>query len=192
MCSFNWEEVADSLREGNHRAWNDMVHEMQPALIRFAARRLRDQDQVEDVVQEGILSVYKAVVDRKLDRLTPGYIFGAVAFSVLDARKKRRLPNQSNLGEDCQLSELAIDSSSCAADPLQQLEREEVRTLIRKAMKGRPQRERQVIWLKLAEELTAKQIAVFLGDLNVQQVFTIFRRELPKLKSILHEDFGLG
>jgi RNA polymerase sigma-70 factor (ECF subfamily) len=162
------------LRAHEPQAFEDLVRTQAGRLLRVARRFLRDEEDARDAVQEAFVSAF-----RSIDRFGGGSSLATwlhrivVNACLMKLRTKRRHPEES-LEE--LLPKFADDghqvprSERWPAEP--ELEKAEVRELVRNSIERLPESYRTVLLLRDIEELsteeTAQQLGISAGAVKVR------------------------
>ncbi|HEX5465719.1 MAG TPA: sigma-70 family RNA polymerase sigma factor [Candidatus Limnocylindrales bacterium] len=190
---------------GDEEALGALYDRHAPAIQRVAFRLLGDRGLAEDVVQETILALWNRaeLFDARVASL-PAWLLTIARNRALDRlRARARRPNAMALsavvagstdeqgalerllaGGDLLGSAVAAD-----ADPAAALDATWLRAVVRDALAGMPQAERQAIWLAYYEDLSQSEIAARLGW-PLGTVKTRTRRALARLRGILATSLG--
>jgi RNA polymerase sigma-70 factor (ECF subfamily) len=131
--------------------------ELRNALTRYFQQRMRDSNEVEDLVQETFLRIVKRGNCDELEQLD-GYIFQTAA-SVLVDRARRRKARASDKHVPF---EPELHSEVAEGPDLALLNRESLRS-VGAILLELPERTRQVFVLRRLEEMSYKEIAIRLG-----------------------------
>jgi RNA polymerase sigma-70 factor (ECF subfamily) len=155
-------------------------------LFRLALRITLDRADAEDVVQETMLKVWNC--RERWDEIESMEAFCMTICRNIALDKQKRADSQNsslNEGHD------AIDRS-VAANPEEQMVRQDRVELVRKLMNGLSVKQRTCMQLRDIEGKSYKEIAQIL-DITEQQVkINIFRaRQTIKQKFMEHEQYGL-
>jgi RNA polymerase sigma-70 factor (ECF subfamily) len=131
----------------------DIMNQYQGALLRYAARVLNNEEAAQDVVQEAFIRLH-GNWDKVRRRGVPvkGWLFRTAHNAAVDYIRKesrRRLLHERQSKE----------TDSCTADYDDQREREERHALVMQHLNILKPREREVLVLRMQEEMSYRQIA---------------------------------
>jgi RNA polymerase sigma-70 factor (ECF subfamily) len=86
------DSVPAQVRDGRTDAFRMLVDELGPTLVRLASRIVGDVPLAEDVVQEGLLKAYRAMVDGAFEARASvrTWLYRIVTNSAIDMRRRRR------------------------------------------------------------------------------------------------------
>lgn len=157
------EELVAAILDGDAALYTDLVERYRGRLINYLNRFLGNFQESEELSQEVLLRVYRA-----LDRYNPKYRFSTWLFRVaknaaIDLIRKRRLklvPMQ-RVGVDGQTQEREFESEE--RDPYRTLRNVERRQAIGAAIDGLKEEYRELIQLRHFAEMTYEEIAEFKG-----------------------------
>lgn len=169
LCEdITWDEQAilRGLRSGDHDAFEQMFRRYGGRMLAVARRFLANEDDAQDAVQDAMLSAFRA-----LDRFEGGSQLGTWLHRIVVNAALMKLRRRRNHLETS-IEELlpAYDADGhrelrVAGDPFpdEQLERQELRTLLRESVGELPEGYRQVYLLRDVEELSTEETATALG-----------------------------
>jgi RNA polymerase sigma-70 factor (ECF subfamily) len=164
----SWDEltVVARLRSGDEAAFELLVRRYSGRMLAVARRLVRDEEEARDAVQDAFLSAF-----RSINRFEGGSQLGtwlhriAVNSALMRLRGRRRRPECSI---DDLLPAFAPDGhralrpeETVGADV--QLEREQLRALLRECVAQLPDGYREVYLLRDIEELSTEEAAAMLG-----------------------------
>jgi RNA polymerase sigma-70 factor (ECF subfamily) len=146
------------LRRGDHAAFSRLIHRYHPELYAFAMRRLGAPDDVDDLLQDVFLAVW-----RQRERLAPdsslrAYLYRAVRNGILNRRR--------DAGRAAQLLSETADVAGVTdaeADVSEMMEHTELRRAVDRAIAQLPDRCREVWILCRERELSYAEASAVLG-----------------------------
>jgi RNA polymerase sigma-70 factor (ECF subfamily) len=146
------------LRRGDHAAFSRLIHRYHPELFAFAMRRLGTPDDVDDLLQDVFLAVW-----RQRERLAPdsslrAYLYRAVRNGILNRRRDAGR-SAHIFGEAADVVDV-IDPEADASDTMEQAE---LRHAVDRAIATLPDRCREVWILCRERELSYAEAAAVLG-----------------------------
>lgn len=159
---------------GDAQAFSALVRRYERPVYRLALRYARDADEAEDLAQRTFLRVLAHAGD-----LRPGQPFAAYLFRIAANLCKNHLRDRARLVFGLPLEAAAPDAG---ASP-DALEAQQRRSKMREALARLPQRQRQVVSLRVDAELPFAQIAEALGitENNAKVNFHYAVKRLQKL-----------
>ena len=168
------DELVARLRAGDPASWETLYRHMYPSMLAYARRRVRTTEEAQDAVAEALARTVAGI-----DRLAgagarpESWLFGVLRHVVLDRQRtsyrRRDLPERR-----------AIDG----ADPLETIVVDEERQDVRHAFARLPERDRELLELRVVAGLSADEVAGVLG-LRPGAVRTAQSRALARLRSML-------
>ena len=88
--------LIQQIRQGDQRAWKQLIDRYEGRLLAFAIRRLRDRATAEDVVQESFIGFTNSLHNYDDNRELQTYLFTIAAYKITDQlRKMSRRPLQT-------------------------------------------------------------------------------------------------
>jgi RNA polymerase sigma-70 factor, ECF subfamily len=177
------------VQEGDDAAFGELVEAYQNRLIGIFNHLLRDPDAAEDLAQEAFLRVYRA-----RERYRPTAKFSTWLFRIannlaLNNRRSKSRRKEINLkaSESGPLGvnpqeQLAQEKS--ALMPARQLDRKEMREVVRGALDTLNDRQKMALLLNKFEHMSYQDIAASM-DLSVQAVKSLLTRARENLKTKL-------
>jgi RNA polymerase sigma factor (sigma-70 family) len=168
------------------RAW--FLREVLPleaALIRFLRHNWRDQNDIEDLLQEVYVRVYSAACQAIPDGVKP-FVFATAQNLLVDRVRRKKIVPIEVVGEldrlDIGLDEPGPDRSAMARDELRRLQL---------ALDRLPPRNREAIMLKQVEGLTRREVAARM-KITERTVQWHLSEGLQALADLLYGDANLG
>ena len=178
----------DRLRAGEAEAFESLLREQAPRLLRVARRFLRDEEDARDAVQDAFVSAFKS-----LDRFEAGSSISTwlhrivINASLMKLRTKRRHPEESiehllpRFAEDGHQVTPSTEWTMSAEDLIQ---RTETRDLVRRSIDQLPDTYRVVLLLRDIEELSTDETARQL-DITPTAVKVRLHRARQALRALL-------
>jgi RNA polymerase sigma-70 factor, ECF subfamily len=145
----NLGEAVDCVRSGDTAAFQRIVDATSARLVRLAARMLGNITDAEDVVQEGYVKAYRALMSGEFDGRAnvSTWLYRIVTNQAIDAmRSRRRRPVPTDTADDT-TSDLASAEQKLAIAELEDW------------MRDLPPDQRAALVLKAVEGLTSPEIA---------------------------------
>src|SRR6266568_7928673 len=104
--------LVQQIRQGDTRAWEDLIARYEGRLLAFVKRRLHDRAASEDVVQEAFVGFLNSLPNFDDKRELQTYLFTITAHKITDQlRRIGRRPYQTGLESTNDLLSNQIDSN---------------------------------------------------------------------------------
>src|SRR5919199_3069425 len=111
--------LIQQIRQGDPRAWEQLIARYEGRLLAFAERRLRDRATSEDVVQEAFVGFLNSLPNFDDKRELQTYLFTITAHKITDQlRRLGRRPYQTGLESTSEVLGNQIDSDQPAASSI--------------------------------------------------------------------------
>jgi RNA polymerase sigma-70 factor, ECF subfamily len=193
-------ECIRRILSGEKHLFHDLIRPCEKSIYFMLLSLLRNETEAEDAAQETAIKVY-----RNLHLFRGESQFRTWVLSIARNEGLGRLRKVENRREDS-LDEMTEDAgdftpailTSWREVPAQELERQEVRTLIQQAIKGLPEIYRNVMLLRDIEEMDVRETATVLGiseaavKVRLHRARALMQRTLsPKLKGLAPRKRGL-
>ncbi|MFQ5854371.1 MAG: RNA polymerase sigma factor [Anaerolineae bacterium] len=183
------EELVGRHLRGDRLAFRKLVDRYTRSIYNLAHRFTADRAEAEDIVQETFLRVYRALPNSRLDLPFRPWLFRIAVNLCRDWTKKRRPAPFSALevGRDgiSPYEEIPDD----APLPLDQIEAEEMKSLLAQAVAELPDPYRLAVTLRYTEGLSYQEIADAL-DIPLNTVRTHLFRARRLLRQTLEHRLG--
>jgi RNA polymerase sigma-70 factor (ECF subfamily) len=135
--------------EDDLSAFEQLVTRYQNKIMGYAARMLSDHSEAEDVAQETFIKAYRSLDSFRGESLFSTWIYRIATNLCIDRlRKKKRRPQQAySLDEplDHEEEKGTREVPDFSTEPMQNLEREELRRRVREMMAEMPEKQRAVL-----------------------------------------------
>jgi RNA polymerase sigma-70 factor (ECF subfamily) len=180
------------LRRGEDSAFVELVRSYTGRLLATSRRILGSQEEAKDVVQETFLAAFQSI-DRFRGDASLGTWLARIAVnhSLMRLRSRKRRPEQgieellpTFLPDGHQVRDSALWEVSIDAE----VERKEVREIVRRAIDRLPQSYRTVLLLRDIDELSTEEVAGILGVSN-NTVKVRLHRARQALRTLLDPHF---
>jgi RNA polymerase sigma-70 factor (family 1) len=171
-------ELALHLKEGNSSAFTVIYERYWKQLFVIASKRLGDEDEAEEIVQEIFLNLWRR---RETFNLTTGfanYLAIAVKFEILDAMRKRAHVSKYN-------QELGRSFAEADESMLRQMDMSELQQKLQLSIKILPEKCQLVFKLKYEQGYSQKQIA---DELDISE--KTVEAHLSKARKMLRNRLG--
>jgi RNA polymerase sigma-70 factor (ECF subfamily) len=148
--------LAAAAAAGDRPAFEALIRRHGPALHRYARRMTRDEDAVNDIVQETFVAAWRQIENFRQESSVRTWLFAICARKVVDShRVKRAVPIDDRLLEPAQ--------ASASSDPFAVVSNAEFLEALESALAELPVRQRSVWILREVEELTFPEIGAILN-----------------------------
>ncbi|WP_342647933.1 RNA polymerase sigma-70 factor [Mucilaginibacter sp. CSA2-8R] len=171
-------ELALHLKEGSTSAFTVIYERYWKQLFVMASKRLGDEDEAEEIVQEIFLNLWRRRETFNLSTGFANYLSIAVKFEILDAMRKRA--HVSKYSQELTNSFTEVDESL-----LKQLDMDELQQTLQLTIKALPEKCQLVYKLKYEQGYSQKQIA---SELNISE--KTVEAHLSKARKVLRGKFG--
>jgi RNA polymerase sigma-70 factor (ECF subfamily) len=184
------------VRDGNAAAFEELVLRYQGRLVTLLEHLVGDRDQADDLAQDVFLRVYRA---RK--SYVPGAKFATWLFTIANHVASNALRNQSRRRE---VTLQPRDSGPMGARPLdimaqasssqmpaRQLDKAEMREIVRLALDALNERQRMAVLLSKFEGMSYADIAMVM-ELSPQAIKSLLSRARGNLREVLEPYFEDG
>lgn len=168
------DDLADLLKSGNDAVFKEIYQRYDKLLFLYAFKKLRNEEEAKDVVQDVFLWMLKNRETLTLKTTLSGYLYKSVLNKVFDIFKHKDIIRQY-----IERTDLAIDVDSVETDYL--IREKEIATIIEREIAAMPARMREVYELKRKSYLSTKQIAEQLG-ISEHTVSTQLKNAMKHLK----------
>ncbi|MFP5247194.1 MAG: sigma-70 family RNA polymerase sigma factor [Thermoanaerobaculia bacterium] len=156
-----------ALRAGEPSAFETLVREYGPRLLRLARRFLENEEDARDAVQDAFIAVYRAAKSFEANSALTTWLHRIlVNAALMKLRTKRRHPEEdieSLLPRFAEDGHQVEPSTPWPESAQTMLEREEERALVRGAIAQLPDAYRTVLLLRDIEEMSTEETAAILG-----------------------------
>jgi RNA polymerase sigma-70 factor (ECF subfamily) len=193
------DQKPDDKPEGDMSFNQNFAPETRDYLCGFARRRLSDSDLAEDVVQETLLSAFRADHSYAGQSSERTWLVGVLKHKIIDhlrrdTRNKQRFEPLAGEEEEDGLFDAAgrwKAEPSVWNDPWRAYEQREFWRVLRRALDTLPPRQAQAFWLREVEELTTEQVCNILGVTTTNALVMLHRARLRLMEYLEIHWFGL-
>lgn len=158
-------ELLERLRAGDEAAFEQLVREQTPILLRVAGRLLHSDDEARDAVQDAFIAAFRGLPRFRGESRLGTWIYRIAVNAALARLRARAGADEVSLDE--WLPRFSDDGHAAeAAEPWPAdagPERREVRERVRQAIDRLPETHRTVLVLRDIEELSTDEAAEALG-----------------------------
>lgn len=149
--------------EGELPAFEKLVSRYQNRIVGYSARMLNDQEEAEDVAQEVFIKAYRSLHSFRGDASFSTWIYRIATNLCIDRlRSRKRRPQQAySLDEPLDREEESggRDIADYSAEPVREVEREELRRRVRQVMSEMPERMRTILVMCDMQGMSYEEIA---------------------------------
>ena len=163
------EELLALFRQGTHEAFGALVRRYEGELYGYLRRYLGDRDLADDVFQNTFLQLYTKIDQYGTGRPVRPWLYAIATNQAIDALRRQnrhqtvRLHLDGDDANDTDMPGLLTLLESHGPSPLEQLQTEERKQLIRATVEKLPDFLKQVVILAYYQGLKYKDVADILG-----------------------------
>jgi len=170
-------QLAELFRSGDDTAFKEIYIRYDKLLYIFAAKKLQDQNEAMDVVQDVFVWILKNREKFALKTSLSSYLYKSVLNKIFDIFR-----HQKTISKYIAQGDYFIEVDSVETDFL--IREKDVREMIDREIATMPPRMKEIYQLKHQSNLTAEEIAAKLG-ISVHTVNVHLQRSLIHLKNKL-------
>lgn len=157
------EEDRATVREalaGDQRAYERLVGKYQGPLRRHVGKMVRDQQQVDDLVQEAFVKAFGSIESYNPDYAFSTWLYRIATNHTIDYIRKKKLPTRS-IDKPIQTrdGELQMELPDSTYRPDKAVVRDQRNAILREAIEALPPKYHRVIVMRHQEEMTYDEIA---------------------------------
>lgn len=179
--SMESENLWSALKKGDEKTFSSIFRLHYPALLNYAGRLVRDEEDAKDIVQEVFCRLYENRANLNVNTSLKSYLYKSVYNRCLDLIKHRKTVK----GFETEKSlHIYLDEIIQLPEAELQLINQETGDAIRQAIKELPERCREIFCLSKLDGLTNKEIAERLG-ISVKTVENQMTTALKRLQKEL-------
>lgn len=161
-------QLLQRYREGDERAFEEIVSRYKNSLYAFLRRFVNRQDIVEDVFQETFLQLYASRDSFDSDRPLRPWLFTIAANKAKDALRKIQRQSTMSMGTLADAGDVSIDEvvnilTSYETTPESEISREETAQRVRQIIAEMPENLRGILILAYFEQFSYKHMAEILS-----------------------------
>ncbi|MCU4164908.1 RNA polymerase sigma factor [Carboxylicivirga caseinilyticus] len=177
--------LVKQVKEGNKDAFRQLVTVHHRRVIHICMSFVNQLEDAEDVAQEVFIEVFKSISNYREESSLSTWLYRLSVNKSLDyLRQKKRKKRGYGLLTSIDNDEMANLSVVDAGDASEEMEEEERRKVLLKAMDKLPERQRVALTLSKLDELPQKEVADIMG-VSEGSVESLLVRAKKKLKEIL-------
>lgn len=147
---------------GKNEVFHDLIRPYERSVYMMALSMLRNEAEAEDVAQETFIKAYRNLSRFRSESRFSTWLI-AIALNEARARLRRKQPALTDSIDDTEGSVVPAQLTDWREIPSETLERQEVRSLIRRALDTLPLAYREVFVLRELEERNVAETAETLG-----------------------------
>jgi len=147
---------------GRTEAFHDLIRPYERSVYMMVLSMLRNEAEAEDVAQETFIKAYRNLGRFRSESRFSTWLI-AIALNEARARLRRKQPALTDSIDDTEGSVVPAQLTDWREIPSETLERQEVRSLIRRALDALPLPYREVFVLRELEERNVQETAETLG-----------------------------
>ncbi len=147
-------------RDGDSGAQRRLYEQLVDRVFRAVRPMFQDESEAEDVTQDAMIKVLTSL-DRYRPRPESSFVSWVVTIAYNTARKRFRRRRQ--LPTEPEALEALQESIGSASGPLDDLERQQARAIVLRALWEIPEREREILSLRYGAELSSSEVAAIVG-----------------------------
>lgn len=174
-CRERDQALLKRMRNGDEAAFEQLFRAYYEDLCQFATRYLSSTEEIEDLVQEIFVSVWKRRQALDPQQSIRGYLYSATRNEALKHLNQKK--RQFNVSDTQQ----AFQERSLRGSPEKVLRNKELETEAQEALRALPERRREIFLLSRQHGLTYAEIAELL-NISIKTVETQMGRALSTLE----------
>jgi len=175
-------ELVLETKQGNQRAFSELVQRHQRSLLRLCLRFTREQTLAEDVTQEAFIKAYQKIAMFEGRSSFKSWLYQIAMNTAKNRFRERKFDMVSVEGEH--LSQLAVDGAVNAESGMAQAD---AKRLIRAEVARLPDKQRIALTLRVFEDLSFKEIAQIM-ECPYDTAKANYRHALLKLRERFEEN----
>lgn len=165
--SYDDAQLAESLQEGNERAFHLLLQRWNDPIFNFCLRLTGDADDAADCTQKTFIKVYQKIGGLKNTGVFSSWIYRIALNQCRDELKRKerfRLFRFSPVSQQSEHSDEISDPIDTDMDnnPEHSLQRSQLRLMIESALDRIPSEQREIVVMKEFQQLTFPEIAEIL------------------------------
>ena len=178
--------LAKRIREGDPDAFAELYENTHEAVYRYVYYFMKNQDPVEDIVQEVYIAVYRNLPNLKVDMVLLPWIKQIAYHECCDyIRRERGVYEKTTDFADGELVQILKAASETEDECFRPVYDREIYVRLHEALEDLPVKERQAFVLYYKDELRMEEVADFM-DVSLATA----KRYVQKARSTLREAFS--
>jgi RNA polymerase sigma-70 factor (ECF subfamily) len=170
-------KLIQSMAAGNVSALDELYAKHGSAILGFLIARLSERQLAEEILQDVMLAAWKYAASFRAESSVRTWLLTIARNRAINARR-RSTPTLVSFGD-------TYDPPSLDTGPVEQMERESERTVVRHALDKLPDTHREILVLVFYQQLTGPEIAEVL-DISIGTVKSRLHRAKESLRRVLH------
>ncbi len=170
--------LVKQFKEGDERAFNEIVRTYQERLYYLALKLLGDREDAQDISQEAFVKAYYGLKKFREDSSLYTWLYRIVLNLCMNRRRRDKLV------EFVSLDALGEITASKSVNPDKKAEHSELNAAIKEAVDSLPEKQRAIFMLRQYEELSHGEIAEIVGR-SVGAVKSNYFQAVKKLQQSL-------
>lgn len=177
------------VRDDDAPAFEELVCRYQARLIGVLEHLVGDRQQAEDLAQEVFLRVFRSRKNYQPAAKFSTWLFTIANHVALNARRNRARRREVHLDADSNASRPAVSAASAVMAssgqmPARQLDKAEMRDVVRAAVGGLNERQRMAVLLNKFEGMNYQEIADVM-EMSVKAIKSLLMRARVNLRELL-------
>jgi RNA polymerase sigma-70 factor (ECF subfamily) len=177
----NHELMAEGLRKGDRKAFEEIFNTYYKALCRYCARIVYDADVAEEIVQDLFCKLWVKREELEIETSLRAYLYRAVLNHSINYLNHWKT-------EEKYRKYIGFQTDNNDREPAQRLEAKEMQKLISLALQNMPQKRREIFQLSRDEGLKNQEIAEYL-NISVKTVEAQMTKALDYFRKVLRDSF---
>lgn len=167
-----------AFQRGDEQAYSTLYTTYFVPLFRYGKKFTQDNELIEDCIQDLYVNLWKSKENLGFPESVKNYLFKSLRFAIF---KKLKIKEEINPNEN-NLEDYSKDFTiSQEAFLIQEIEEDERKVKIEKALSNLPKRQREAIFLKFYSDMTYQEIADLM-EISVQAVYNLISKSLLQLQ----------
>lgn len=164
-----------AFKAGDQSAFEDIFRTYHPALLQYGARICDEPELLEDAIQDLFLEIWQSPSSTSVISVK-AYLFKALKYKLFRVMKSRGRKRELDAGLDQPESTFSHDQVIAGREE-QALQSEK----LRRAMEQLPARQREIVYLRIYQELDYPEISEIMG-INYQVARNLFYQSMKSLR----------
>ena len=153
-------ELIEAVRAGDEAAFEALIHLHEKKVYALCRRMCRNEEDAMEAAQDTFLAVYRGIGSFRADASFSTWLYRLASNACIDLlRREKKRGAETSLDDEA----LALTLPSRAPGPEEELERAELRRLVREGVAALPPDYRAALVLREAEGLSYQEIAQATG-----------------------------
>tara|TARA_R110002124_G_scaffold64985_2_gene177535 strand:+ start:336839 stop:337396 length:558 start_codon:yes stop_codon:yes gene_type:complete len=174
----HWDDLAAAAQRGDKRAYQTLIKELIPFARLVLSGRLASPDWVDDITQDMLISVHKALPTYEAGRSFKAWVSTILHYRKTDFLRKHYSSKTQETQSFDEIIENKLPAHVTNMDALGEYRD------VEKALEAFPAKQREVFMLSKREGFSAQEIAT-IKNMSVSAVKVSVHRTIKRLKDIL-------